>query len=46
MTVPSTAETIEKLARELTINQILLAIKDFKTLEELEKYLENLLKKT
>jgi len=43
--MPNTAETIEKLARELTINQILLAIKEFKSLEELEKYLENLLKK-
>lgn len=43
--MPNTAETIEKLARELTINQILLALKEFKTLEELEKYLENLLKK-
>jgi len=43
--MPNTAETIEKLARELTINQILLALKDFKTIEELEKYLETLLKK-
>jgi len=42
--MPNTAETIEKLAKELTINQILLALKDFKTLEELEKYLEALLK--
>jgi len=43
--MPNTAETIEKLARELTINQILLALKEFQTLEQLEEYLETLLKK-
>ena len=43
--MPNTAETIEKLARELTINQILLAMQDFKSLDELKKYLETLLDK-
>ncbi|MCL1831639.1 MAG: hypothetical protein FWG45_01860 [Oscillospiraceae bacterium] len=39
----NTAETIRELSRKLTINEILLASKDYTTLEEFRKYLENLL---
>ena len=41
--MPNTAETIEKLATNLAYQKILLSMKDYKTLEELEQYIKTLL---
>jgi len=41
--MPNTAEMIAKLATELTIQKILLAMQEIKTFEELEKYLKTML---
>ena len=41
--MPSTAEMIAKLATDLTIQKILLVIREVKNLEELEQYLKTML---
>ena len=41
--MPNTAETIEKLATHLAYQKIILTMKDYKTLEELEQYIKTLL---